>query len=36
MADNLATISTKALATVIGKLPDLGPVNAALRHTLGL
>jgi mRNA interferase MazF len=36
MTDNLATVSIRALASVIGALPDLSTVNAALRHTLGL
>ncbi|HXQ28699.1 MAG TPA: type II toxin-antitoxin system PemK/MazF family toxin [Gemmatimonadales bacterium] len=36
MTDNLATISTRALASVIGTLPDLSAVDTALRHTLGL
>ena len=36
MTDNLATVLVKAIHLVIGKIPDLTDVNAALRHTLAL
>lgn len=36
MTDNLATVLTKALASRLGKLADMMPVDAALRTTLGL
>lgn len=35
MTDNLATITEKAIDTVIGSLP-MHEINMALRHTLGL
>ena len=36
MTDNIATVIEKAIDSVIGKLPDMAAVGAALRHTLGL
>ena len=36
MADNLATIHESEIDRVIGALPDMGEVDAALRATLGL
>jgi mRNA interferase MazF len=36
MTDNLATVLEKAIDSVIGILPDMKNVDAALRHTLGL
>jgi mRNA interferase MazF len=36
MMDNLATVFHKAVDTKIGSLPDLDPIDAALRKTLGL
>ena len=36
MTDNLATVLLKAIHSVIGTIPDMTDVNAALRHTLGL
>jgi mRNA interferase MazF len=36
MTDNLATILEKAIHVVIGKIPDMTEVDAALGHTLGL
>jgi mRNA interferase MazF len=36
LTDNLATIFDHEIDRVIGSLTDLEPVNAALRHTLGL
>lgn len=36
VADNLATVLTKAIQSVIGSLPDMTAVDEALRHTLGL
>ncbi len=36
MTDNLATVLEKAIDSVIGTLPDMTDVDAALRHTLGL
>jgi mRNA interferase MazF len=34
MTDNLATVLEKAVQFVIGRIPDLSAVDAALRHTL--
>lgn len=36
MTDNLATILGKAIERKLGRLGETAPVNAALRHTLGL
>ena len=36
MTDNLTTVLEKAISAVIGHLPDMTEVDAALRHTLGL
>jgi len=36
MTDNLMTVLEKAIDSVIGALPDMTTVDAALRHTLGL
>jgi len=36
MTDNLATLLQKAIHSVIGTIPDMTDVDAALRHTLGL
>lgn len=36
MTDNIATVLEKAIDPVIGKIPDMLDVDAALRHTLGL
>jgi mRNA interferase MazF len=36
MTDNVATILDKAIFSIIGRLPDMTAVDAALRHTLGL
>ena len=36
MTDNLATVLDKAIAARLGRLPDLGEVDAALRATLAL
>ena len=36
MTDNLATVLEKAIDSVIGNIPDMTDVDAALRHTLGL
>jgi hypothetical protein len=36
MTDNLATVLAKAIHAVIGQIPDMGDVDAALRHSLGL
>jgi mRNA interferase MazF len=36
MTDNLATVLEKAINSVVGALPDMAPVDAALRHTLGV
>jgi hypothetical protein len=36
MTDNIATVQEKALDSVIGTLPDMTPIDVALRHTLGL
>jgi hypothetical protein len=36
MTDNLATILDKAIAGKLGRLKNMAPVDAALRHTLGL
>ena len=36
MTDNLATVLEKAIHSVIGTIPDMTDVDAALRHTLAL
>jgi len=36
MTDNLATVFETEIAGVIGKFPDMGSINVALAHTLGL
>jgi mRNA interferase MazF len=36
VTDNLATVLERALDSVIGTLPDMTAVDAALRHTLSL
>ena len=36
MTDNIATVAVNAVSRVIGKLPGMREVEAALRHTLGL
>jgi mRNA interferase MazF len=36
MTDNLATILETETDAILGHLPDLKPVNAALKHTLAL
>jgi len=36
MTDNLATVRESEIDRVIGHCPDMQPVDAALRHTLGL
>lgn len=36
MSDNLATVLEKAIHSVIGRIPDMSAVDAALRHTLAL
>ena len=36
MTDNLATVIEKQVDDVLGALPDMSAVDAALRHTLGL
>ena len=36
MTDNLATVFDKAIHSVIGTIPDMSSVDAALRHTLAL
>ena len=36
MTDNLAPVLNKAIATKLGRLKNMGGVDAALRHTLGL
>jgi hypothetical protein len=36
MTDNLATILESELASVLGRLPDMEIVDAALRYTLEL
>lgn len=36
MTDNLATVLEKAIHSVIGAIPDMADVDAALRHTLGV
>jgi mRNA interferase MazF len=36
MTDNLATVREDLIHRVIGSLPDMSAVDAALRHTLGL
>jgi mRNA interferase MazF len=36
MTDNLATVLDKAIHSVIGSIPNMADVDAALRHTLAL
>src|ERR1700730_10613106 len=36
MTDNLATVLEKAIQSVIGTIPDMTDVDAALRNTLAL
>jgi hypothetical protein len=36
MTDNLATVLEKAVHSVIGVIPDMADVDAALRRTLSL
>ena len=36
MTDNLATVLEKAIHSVIGTIPDMTEVDAALRYTLAL
>lgn len=36
MTDNLATVLNKAIHSVIGTVPNMSDVDAALRHTLAL
>ena len=36
MTDNLATVLDKAIHAVIGTIPNMANVNAALRHTLAV
>jgi hypothetical protein len=36
MTDNLATIAESEIDSLLGKLPNLSQVDAALRHTLAL
>lgn len=36
VTDNLATVLDKAVDRVLGSLPNMSSVDAALRHTLGL
>ncbi len=36
MTDNVATVLESEVDTVLGRLPDMSEVDAALKHTLGL
>jgi mRNA interferase MazF len=36
MTDNLATVRDAEVDRTIGTWADMGPVDAALRHTLGI
>jgi len=36
MTDNMATVMLSAIPRVIGRLPDMNDVDAALRHTFNL
>jgi mRNA interferase MazF len=36
MTDNLATVSEVELDSILGRLPEMKLVNAALKHTLAL
>ncbi len=36
MTDNLATVLEAEIDSVLGSLPEMKPVDAALKHTLGL
>jgi hypothetical protein len=36
MTDNLATVLENEIDSLLGRMPDMGAVDTALRHTLGL
>jgi hypothetical protein len=36
MTDNLVTALDDEIVALLGKLPDLTPIDAALKHTLAL
>jgi len=36
MTDNIATVRTSELVRVIGRIPNMGDIDRALMHTLGL
>lgn len=36
MSDNLATVLEREIDSVLGRLPNIPAVDAALRHTLGI
>jgi mRNA interferase MazF len=36
MTDNLVTIRDSQIERIVGRCPDMSPVDAALRHTLNL
>ena len=36
MTDNLATVMDSEIDTVLGQMPELGHVDAAIKHTLAL
>ncbi len=36
MTDNLATVLDNEVDLILGHLPDMQAVDAALKHTLGL
>ena len=36
MADNMATVAESEIDSVLGRLPDMTAVDAALKHTLAL
>lgn len=36
MTDNLATVLETEMDSILGHLPEMKPVNAALKHTLAL
>ena len=36
MTDNIATVSDTEIDSILGRLPDMSAVDAALKHTLAL
>lgn len=36
MTDNLATVMDSEIDSILGRMPDMSAINAALKHTLSL